>query len=496
MSGSENVVRTYGNWKRPSSAGILGLGTLGTALLGAHLVIAIVILMSNVVFGVGWFVIGGGLMYLIVRKDKHNMSILYRAMLRRNWKRQKNAKRGIYKSGPLSKIPNGNFRLPSIGANTGLISYFDPQGREVGVLVHNNRFFTIILHSEPEGAQLVDQETVDLQVARYSTFLNSLNNEPGLRSVSVTVESEPENGLKLQSEVLGHLSKDASIFAKATMHEIAQNYSVGSASVNIYTALTYTMADFKMDQRPFEDVLREITGRIPMMASQLQAAGAGVVRTLPAAKIFKVIRTAFDPSSKELFDKMDLEGDTLVDWPNVGPALAVNEWDSYTTDSAKSRTYVMSQPPKGEVFSNVLERVLAPRGEFIRKRVTMVYKPMQFEESAMRVEQDLTNAQFRANSEKQASARQLMAVRQAQQTAMEEAQGATLIRFGMIVTITIANGDDISTADAVMTNLSAASHIVLRSANGTQDTAFLAGLPLGLPIETYYSTFDSIKDMI
>lgn len=496
MSGSEHTVRTYGNWKRPSSAGILGLGILGTALLGAHLIIAIIIFMTSIPIGIAWFVLGGGAMYLIVRKDKHNMSILYRFILKNNWKRQRNAKRGIYKSGPLSKVPEGHFRLPSIGANTGLISYFDPQGREIGVLIHNNRFFTIVMQSEPEGAQLVDQETVDLQVARYSAFLGSLNNEPGLRSVSITVESEPENGLKLQNEVLGHLSKDASIFAKATMNEIAHNYSVGSASVNIYTALTYSMADLKLDKRPLEDVLYEVVGRLPMMASQLQASGAGVVRTQTAAQIFRMIRTAFDPLSKELFDKLDLEGETLVDWANVGPSVAVNEWDKYTTDSATSRTYVMSQAPKGEVFSNVLERIMAPRGEFVRKRVTMVYKPMQFEESAAKVEQDLTNAQFRANSEKQASARQMMAVRQAQQTAMEEAQGASLIRFGMIVTVTIAKGDDISTADAVMANLSAASHIVLRSANGTQDTAFLAGLPLGLPIETYYSTFDAIKDMI
>jgi hypothetical protein len=493
---SSNDPITYGNWKRLDSPGILGLGKLGTALLAVDLIISVFISMQNFLFAIIWFLITGGLLFLIVRKNKHNMSILYQLILHFQFMRQKMAHRGIYRSGPLSHIPNGSYRLPSIAANTTLMKYFDPQGREVGILVHNNRYITFVLQSEPEGAQLLDQETINQQVSRYGSFLNNLNNEPGLESVSVTVETEPENGLKLRKEVNAHLSENASDFAKATMAEIVENYPAGSASINVYTALTYSLQKLQADKRPIEDIILDIVQRIPLLASSLEASGAGVCRAMNCWQLYREIRTAYDPDSSSLFEEADLEEEQLVDWNNVGPSIAVNKWDYYVTDSGVHKTWIMSQPPRGLVMSSVLTRLLDPNPNFKRKRVTLIYKPMQFEESSRKVEDDLTNAQFKANNEKRATARQQIAVQQAAQSAAEEARGATLIRFGMVVTVTIDSTEQLNQTDAIMTNLSAGSHIVLRSANGTQDSAFIAGLPLGLILDNFYSGFDNIKDML
>jgi hypothetical protein len=488
---------TYGNWKRPTSPGILGLGVFGTALLFAHLLFSVFFAMMNVVYAIVWFIVGGAAIYVVVRKDKHNMSILYRFMLKFGWQRMKSAHRMIYKSGPLSHIPHGHFRLPGVAANTTLLEYIDPQGRPIGVLAHGKGHITLVLESEPEGSQLVDQDQINIQVGRYGKFLNNLNNEPGLVSVSVTVETEPENGLKLKNEINDHLSPDAPDFAQAVVNEIADTYSSGSTSIRVYTAFTYSFQALNAKERSLTDIILEIITRLPLMASALEASGAGVCRMMSPADIYRNIRTAYDPAAKELFDIAKNNGEEpLVDWKNVGPTIAVNGWDKYTHDSGVSVSYVMSQAPRGVVTDSVLQMLLGPDRCMQKKRVTMLYKPVSYEQSADMVEADLTNAQFTAGSQKRPTARQQMAVQKAAQAAAEEARGASLIKFGMVVTITIDSSEDVIAADAQLQNLAANAHIVLRKATGTQDSAFVAGLPLGLCLDPFYSTFDTIKELL
>ena len=44
---SRRGVRTYGNWRQPTSPGLLGLGTVGTGLMFVALLIVIVVLMTT-----------------------------------------------------------------------------------------------------------------------------------------------------------------------------------------------------------------------------------------------------------------------------------------------------------------------------------------------------------------------------------------------------------------------------------------------------------------
>ncbi|MDR1447959.1 MAG: hypothetical protein LBI63_03230 [Candidatus Ancillula sp.] len=496
MAQQDDVI-VYGNWKRPTSPGILGLGLIGTGILFAHLLLSVAFAMMNLIYAILWFIIGGLTIYVIVRKDKHNMSILYRFLIKFNYSRMKSAKRGIYRSGPLSHINEGHFRLPGIAANTTLMSYYDPQGREIGVLCHGNTHISLVMASEPEGSALVDQDQINSQVGRYGNFLNSLNNEPGLSSVSITVETEPENGLKLVEEIQGHLATHAPAFALETAEEIGNTYSAGSSATKVYTAFTYSFRDLNAKDQGISEVLLEIISRMPPMCSALEASGAGVPAPMSSAQIYKTIRTAFDPASRDLFDSANTNhAAPVVDWKNVGPTIAVNEWNKYVHDSGVSVSYIMSQAPRGVVTDSVLSRLMQPHPQLQRKRITFVYKPVSYEQSATMVEADVTNAAFTANSQKRASARQTIAVQKAAQAASEEARGASLIKFGMLATITLDSSDDITKADAVLNNLSANAHIVLRKATGTQDSAFVAGLPLGLSLDTFYSPFDSIKEML
>jgi hypothetical protein len=65
-------------------------------------------------------------------------------------------------------------------------------------------------------------------------------------------------------------------------------------------------------------------------------------------------------------------------------------------------------------------------------------------------------------------------------TAEEEANGAGLVNFGMVVTATVTDPTRAADAKAAIENLSATARLRLRVVTGAQDSAFAAALPLGI----------------
>ena len=164
----------------------------------------------------------------------------------------------------------------------------------------------------------------------------------------------------------------------------------------------------------------------------------------------------------------------------------------------------MSVAPRGTVRSSVLEHLLAPHPRIDRKRVTMLYRPVDSARAARIVEQDKRNADVRATSTKRPSSRVLVEQRAATATADEEAAGAGLLSFGMLVTATVAstgtdpvNGEAaLEDAMATVDNLAATARLTLRPAYGSQDSAFTAALPLGLHLPAHLKVPDSIREAL
>jgi hypothetical protein len=70
--------------------------------------------------------------------------------------------------------------------------------------------------------------------------------------------------------------------------------------------------------------------------------------------------------------------------------------------------------------------------------------------------------------------------RAAAATAAEEARGAGLTNFAVLVTATVADQARIPDARAAVDTLAATARLQLRPVYGSQDSAFAAALPLGL----------------
>lgn len=81
----------------------------------------------------------------------------------------------------------------------------------------------------------------------------------------------------------------------------------------------------------------------------------------------------------------------------------------------------MTSAPRGELFSSVLNQLLAPHGDIDRKRVTLLFRPLDPGAAGRTVENDKRNADFRISAAQKPSARAPREARAAEATAREEA---------------------------------------------------------------------------
>ena len=475
--------RTYGNYRRPATPGLGPLGWLSTlVLLGGVVVVILVVALVGVVPALVLLVAGGLAFGALVLKDRHGRSLLARLATRAGWWRTRRAGSHLYRSGPLGAVPLGTFSVPGLLASSTLSEHEDSWGRRFGLLqVGSTRDLTVVLATEPDGASLVDPAQVDSWVSHWGQWLAALGDEPGLLGVAVTVETAPDSGARLRREVTAHVDPDGPVVARAMLAEVAAAAGQGSAAIRAWVALTFSAARRAGGpKRTPAEAAHDLASRLTGLTSGLHATGAGAARPVTAQELCELVRTAYDPAAARVLEDARTAGEPAeLLWSQAGPAAAEASWDSYAHDGAVSTSWVMSGAPRGAVQAGVLAGLLAPHRDVDRKRVTLLYKPLDSGRAARIVEADKRTADFRASSARP-SARALTDQRSAHQAAAEEAAGAGLVDFGMVVTATVTSADRLPEAHAAIDTLSASARLQLRPAHGSQDSAFLLGLPLGL----------------
>jgi hypothetical protein len=492
--------RSYGNWTRPKTAGLLGLSALSTAILfvGAGLAV-LVTMFSNILNGVITAAVFGVFLLTVAAKDKHGQSLLARATTRAGWLATRTRGAHIYRSGPLGRADWGTAQLPGLAAGSRLTEWRDSYSRPFALLqVPATSHYTVVIGTEPDGAALVDREQIDAWVAEWGMWLAALGDEPGIEAVSVTIETAPDTGTKLRREVESRIDPDAPAFAKQLLGDLVDRYPAGSATIRAYVAVTFRAAARQGGRkRTVDEMGRELASRLPGMTQGLTSTGAGTSRPLSAQQLCEVVRIAYDPAAARLIDEASAAGEPYeLYWPEVGPTAHQAGWDSYRHDSALSVTWMMSGAPRGNVPSSVLSRLLAPHRDVARKRITLLYRPIDPARAAAIVEADVRASTFNLTTSNKPTARNITAARSAMATAAEEASGAGLVQFGMLVTATVMSPAEEADARAAIDNLSATARLRLRLVHGSQDSAFAAALPLGLVLPKHLQVPSELREQL
>lgn len=492
--------RTYGNFTRAPAVGLFGLGWLGTwAFIAAAFLVVVLLMIAGPLAGAGFAVVIAGLYLLVTYRDRHQLNLLDRSIVRLGWWSTLAQGLHLYRSGPLGRVPWGTHQLPGIASTITVSEYTDAWSRPFALLEHpGTAHYTVVLASEPDGAALVDAEVVDMRVSAWGHWLADLADMPGLRAASVTVETGRDSGAALRSELRRRQDPHAPAFAQAVLEEIADSYHLDAAAVRSYVALTFSAATSAQGRRRRADeVAADIATRLPYLTGSLAGAGAGTAAPLSAQELCEVVRVAYDPACAPLLEQARANGQPpQLSWDDVGPSAMQAGWDALRHDSGLSRTWAMTLPPRGNVQAGALAGLLEPHSAIDRKRVTLLYRPFDHARAAEVVEKDVTAASFRLTSRARARAKDTRAARIAAQSAAEEASGAGVVRFGMLITATVLNPGAARDAFAAVEARAAGARVQVRPVYGSQASAFSAALPLGLVLRDHVAMPAAMRESL
>lgn len=472
--------RTYGNWRRGLGAGLFGLGTIGTGIMFAFGLVAVMMLTVSLLSAVVTALIG--VLVLAPMAVRVNGRTGLQVMAARiAWWRGHSRRQHLYRSGVASRV-TGHHQLPGILARSEVYAVETGRSGTVGVVViPQSRHYTVTLRCAPEGRDLVDQPVIDTRVAHLAGWLDTLAREPGLVQAAVTVETTPDPGTQLTNEVASTMSAAAPQLARQVLDEVVRTYPAGAALVETRVSLTYTVPPGRRSMS-HEDMCREVSSRLPHLHAGLSASGGGGVQPMSPRSLAAVVRAAYDPAVA-----LELARDpgAAPEWDAAGPVAAKESWDCYRHDSGASRTWGMVEAPRGVTFSSTFARLTDPDPQLKRKRVTLFYRPYAPAEAVRLVENDKRDARFNLGQKRRPSARDMADLEAAEQAAQEEAAGAGVVRFTLLVTATVDTVEQLEEAGRVIASRAAEARMVLRPMYGAQAATFAAGLPAGVVLPAH-----------
>ncbi|WP_413102890.1 SCO6880 family protein [Streptomyces sp. Inha503] len=496
MATEELTPRTYGNFRKPRSSGLRGLSLGATMLLFAGMIAVVLATLISI-----WVALALAMSFAVVLaplavKDRHGRTLMQRGAVRLAWWRTTKSGGHLYRSGPLGRSGYGTCELPGLAAASKLTEARDGYGRPFAmVTTPATGHHAVVISCNPDGAALVDERQVDTWVAHWGQWLSALSAEPGLVAASVTVETAPDSGVRLQQEIAANTAPDAPDLASSMLNEVVTDYFAGSAQITTRIALTYSGAARPgSPRRSAEDMAVHIGTRLPGLTAGLSMTGAGTAVPMTATELAEAVRVAYDPAVAPLVEEAQATGGTGLTWSEAGPMAAQEAWAHYRHDGAFSVTWAMTEAPQGEVFSNVLTGLVQPNRDIARKRVTLLYRPHTRAESARVVQQDYKNALFSAQQSQIGQARDDAEVTAARRTTEEQAQGHGVIRFGMLITATVNSAEELPKAAAAVDHLAPAARIAVRPVYGSQSAAFAAALPLGLVLPLHTALPQTVRD--
>ncbi|WP_338419309.1 SCO6880 family protein [Kribbella antiqua] len=439
--------------------------------------------------------IGGVLVLGLVVRDRHEMTAAHRISERVGYNQAARSKSRLYRSGPVGRGGWGTYQLPGLLAQTRLIEAKDSWDRPFAVVTWPTLgHCAVVISCEPDGAGQVDQEQIDNWVGGWGQWLAALGHEDGVIGAAVTVETAPDTGYRLGAEVRHNLAADAPDVARQMLAEVIDSYPQGAALVKAWITITFSSQTRTGHRAKEDDMVLELATRLPNLTGGLASTGAGHARPATAQEVCEIVRIAYDPAAAVLIDEARAMGQRAkLRWSDIGPAAHETFWDKYRHDGAWSVTWAMTVAPRGEVYENVLQPLLAPHRAIARKRVTILYKVLDPGIAARIVESDRRTSDFRINSSDKPSARLEADRMSTEKTAQEEARGAGLVDFAMLVTATVTDKDKFAEAVAAVERLGSQARLQMRPQFGSQDSAFTAALPIGIVPEQHLVVPSSIR---
>jgi len=387
-----------------------------------------------------------------------------------------------YRAGIVVDHPRA-FQLPGVLAPLTLLSAEDGYGGRYGVIWDRRTgFLTATLSVIPASPWLADRAESDAWVASWGGWLASLGHLPAVRWVTVTVETAPSPGASLSDAVASSLDPDAPQEARDIMGQLVASAPAASAEVDTRVSVTF---DPKRTQaKDLTQAVAELGRILDSLAGRLGGCGVSVTRRMSAAQLAGTIRTAFDPRSRAEVARVLSRPDSseLLGWADAGPVHATEHPNEYEHDGGTSVTWAWQEPPRQNVHSDILTRLVAP-GPY-PKRVTLQYRALDSSTASRTLQNEVNAAAFRSQVKQRTgrdeTAHDAWDAARARQAAAEEAAGAGLCLVSLYATVTVTDPEQLPHAIADVESASDSSKTRLRVLWGSQAAGFATTLPCGI----------------
>ncbi|WP_327100324.1 hypothetical protein OIE68_17040 [Nocardia vinacea] len=489
------TTRMYGRWERPRSAGFFGL-TWGVSMLGLGLIIMVMVgfMITRSLSMAASLVVASALVFTPLAITRNGRTGWEIAVLRIQFAAAAARGEHVYQAGRFSKIP-GVAKLPGLLADSRLSEYETAGGKRFAMIhIRRSDHYAVVLRVIPRGKELVDQTQIDAWVEGYGQFLATQSRGGEVVAVTAVLDNVVETRLRQAWEVARLVRPDAPAYAKAVMREAAADVGGVGVRIEARIAITYRAIGKGRIRRDEAEQAREIGQRLQGVLSQLARAGLPAT-PLQAWEVLGLVRTRYDLASQRDVEAAGVEIIRTQSWDSVGPLAHRDRWDHYLHDGACSITWEMDAAPRGAVMETVLEELLRPRADVPRKRVAIVYRLHSAAEATTLVDSDFRDAVAAEQTERGiASASARIRVGNTQAAREEQARGAGLTRFGVLVTVTDHLDGDLPGIEASVKAMAAASRLGVRRCYGTQAAAFAASLGIGLILPEHTSISNRVSN--
>lgn len=374
---------------------------------------------------------------------------------------------------------NKGLSLPGVLSTLKVRDEVDGLGNPVQ-LIHHTRAdqLSVTIESAPAGISMNTQaKTTDL-VTTYASWLSSLSGENGLRGAQVVIDSVFESSAPLAESILSNLKPDAPEVAQQITRESAGMLPERVATVRAYTVLGYKIAELADD---VDGAAAEVLSMIPRHLKALSAAGAGVSQVMADADYADMMYTAYDPRrnaevAQEIKDKVpayrSFEGAGPAYFNAAHPRVVFH-------DGVASMTIMMTEPSKSKITDHSFEKLFSPNRNFLRKRVSLIYRPVPASAQHARVNNASRATTTEVSSKKRRTAFDKKKKAAAEAAMNQAAEGAVIQEWALMVTVTFEPTRAAQrTAENELKALMGGMKWCF--ADFTADAAFHQTLPLGL----------------
>lgn len=379
---------------------------------------------------------------------------------------------------------NEPLNLPGVLSTLKVRDDVDGFGNPVQLIHHTKaNQLSVTLECTPAGVAMSTQEKTTEQVSSYASWLSSLAAENGLNGAQVVVDSAFESSAPLAESILSNIDPSAPAIAQQITREAAGSFPANVARVRSYVTLGYKVSALAEDT---DGAAAEVISRIPQHLKALSAAGSGISQVMSDADYGDLLYTSYNPAraaevAQEIKDKIPayrpFEGAAPEFFNAAHPRVVFH-------DGVASMTAMMTVPDPAKITDRSYEKLFAPARQFLRKRVSIFYRPVPVAAQRSRIDAVSRATTTESTSKKRVTPFEKKKMKAAAEAMDQMSKGAMIQEWALMVTVTFEpNRVAQRAAENELKSLMGGMRWCF--ADYAADAAFHQTLPLGLFPWTY-----------